>query len=230
MILHPCSPLDFVLAKNSWRRQVLWSPLAEEEVFSQSKPHHHECCSQDKALPRPSCSLSFFFFSWLHRAGCAILAPWSGIETVPPAFEVQSLNYWATRGVPVIKYLSELNYIQISRESVFLEERESSTKALDWESPLYVETYQEGQQTSLSRAMVLIIWEIFRITNYWALSQTYWIRNSGARAWKSVFKKCFSLKSWLYNWYWANSATKTTKNKTGKKMKQLVLDVGQLMA
>ena len=120
-----------------------------------------------------------------------VLAPQPWIEPTLPALEVQSLNYWATRGVPVIKYLSELNYIQISRESVFLEERASSTKALDWESPLYVDTYQEGQQTSMSRAMVLIIWEIFRITNYWALSQTYWIRNSGARAWKSVFKKCF---------------------------------------
>ena len=127
-----------------------------------------------------------FFFGYTVRYS---LNPQPWIEPTAPALEVQSLHHWTIREVPVIRYLSELSYIQISRESVFLAEKSSSMKALDWESPLYVETYQEGQQTSMSRTMILIIWEIFRITNYWALSQTYWLRNSGARAWKSVFKK-----------------------------------------
>ena len=33
---------------------------------------------------------------------CGILVPWPGIEPVPPAVEVQSLNYWTTREVPQI--------------------------------------------------------------------------------------------------------------------------------
>ena len=31
---------------------------------------------------------------------CGILVPQPGIEPMPPALEVQSLNHWTTRGVP----------------------------------------------------------------------------------------------------------------------------------
>lgn len=100
-----------------------------------------------------TCFFGFVFF-WLHHEVCWGLSSPTMDWTHTRALEVQSLNRWTTRDVPVVKYLSELSYTQISRESVFLEERASSMKALDWESPLYVETYQEGEQTSMSRAMV----------------------------------------------------------------------------
>ena len=44
----------------------------------------------------PDCSVFFFF---LHHTACGILLPWPGIEPVPPAWEVWSLNHWATREV-----------------------------------------------------------------------------------------------------------------------------------
>ena len=46
---------------------------------------------------------SFFLFFWgggLCHTACGILVPWPGIEPVPPALEVQSLNHWTTREVP----------------------------------------------------------------------------------------------------------------------------------
>ena len=39
-------------------------------------------------------------FFWLYHTKCRILAPWSGIELVPPAVEAQSPNHWTTREVP----------------------------------------------------------------------------------------------------------------------------------
>ena len=36
---------------------------------------------------------SFFFFFWSSHGVCGILVPWPGIEPVPPAVEVQSLNW-----------------------------------------------------------------------------------------------------------------------------------------
>ena len=41
-------------------------------------------------------------FSW----GLWDLVPWRGMETRPPAFEVQSLSHWTTREVPVIWIIS----------------------------------------------------------------------------------------------------------------------------
>ena len=38
-----------------------------------------------------------FLFFWLSHEGCGLLLPQSGIETVPPEVEVQSLNCWTTR-------------------------------------------------------------------------------------------------------------------------------------
>ena len=42
----------------------------------------------------------FFNFFWLHRAAFGLLVPQPGIEPVPPALEVQSLNHWTAREVP----------------------------------------------------------------------------------------------------------------------------------
>ena len=41
-----------------------------------------------------------FFYFWLHHAACGILIPRPGIEPMPPAVEVRSLNHWTTREVP----------------------------------------------------------------------------------------------------------------------------------
>ena len=42
----------------------------------------------------------FFFFFWPCVA-CGILVPRPGIKPIPPAVEVQSLNHWTTREVPL---------------------------------------------------------------------------------------------------------------------------------
>ena len=34
------------------------------------------------------------FFFWPHHTACRVLVPWSGIEPVPPAVRVRSLNHW----------------------------------------------------------------------------------------------------------------------------------------
>ena len=48
-----------------------------------------------------SASLSFFLkIVWLHHSACRTLVPWTGIEPVSPALEVQCLNYWAARDIP----------------------------------------------------------------------------------------------------------------------------------
>ena len=41
-----------------------------------------------------------FYFRWLHCMECRILVLQSGIEPVPPAVEIQSLNHWSVREVP----------------------------------------------------------------------------------------------------------------------------------
>ena len=44
--------------------------------------------------------LCFFFFFFGHNhVTCRLLVPWPGIEPVPRAVDVQSLNHWATREV-----------------------------------------------------------------------------------------------------------------------------------
>ena len=48
------------------------------------------------------CVFFFFFFFWL----CGILVPRPGIEPAPPAVEVQSLNHWTAREVPVCVFFS----------------------------------------------------------------------------------------------------------------------------
>ena len=42
----------------------------------------------------------FFFFFWPCCAACGIIIPWPGIEPMPPAMAMQSLNHWTAREVP----------------------------------------------------------------------------------------------------------------------------------
>ena len=43
----------------------------------------------------------FFPLSWPCSVAYGILVPWPGIEPMPPAVEVQSLNHWTSKEVPV---------------------------------------------------------------------------------------------------------------------------------
>ena len=43
-------------------------------------------------------------FVWLHHAACRVLVPRSGIESMPPALGVQSLNHWTAREVPLLQF------------------------------------------------------------------------------------------------------------------------------
>ena len=58
--------------------------------------------------------LDFFLFFWLRRVACRILVPPPGIKPAPtpPAVEVQSLNHWTAREVPVLD-LKKKNYYDI---------------------------------------------------------------------------------------------------------------------
>ena len=49
-----------------------------------------------------------FWFFWPHREACGILAPRPGIEAVPAAVEVWSLNPWTTREVHTMLFVSIL--------------------------------------------------------------------------------------------------------------------------
>ena len=46
---------------------------------------------------------SFIYF-WPHLAECEILVLWPGLEPVPPAVEVQSLNHWTARDAPLLLF------------------------------------------------------------------------------------------------------------------------------
>ena len=52
--------------------------------------------------------LKSFFFG-LHHAAFGILVPQPGIESITPAEEIQSLNHWTTRQVPMINFFSVVN-------------------------------------------------------------------------------------------------------------------------
>ena len=54
----------------------------------------------------PSCSLLWGFVCvcvWLQCARCNILVPWPGIESMPPAVQVQSPNHGTIRGFPHVR-------------------------------------------------------------------------------------------------------------------------------
>ena len=56
-----------------------------------------------------STRIFFFLATPLSMGLSGTLAPGPGIESVPPAVEAQSLDYWATREIPVYKHFMELN-------------------------------------------------------------------------------------------------------------------------
>ena len=58
----------------------------------------------------------FSFFFWPHGAACGILVPRPGMERVPPALEVWSLNHWSTREVPGAGILTLVLYSQPPEE------------------------------------------------------------------------------------------------------------------
>ena len=47
------------------------------------------------------------FIFWLYLTACRILVPQSGIELEPPALEVQSLNHWTIRKIPICWYFAK---------------------------------------------------------------------------------------------------------------------------
>ena len=55
----------------------------------------------------------FIFIFWPHREACGILVPLPGAEPVSPELEVQSLNYWIAREVPILKVLDSLDNVKV---------------------------------------------------------------------------------------------------------------------
>ena len=49
--------------------------------------------------------------NWQHAVSCGMwdLVPWSGIEPIPPAWGVQSLNHWTTRDTLKVLISGKLN-------------------------------------------------------------------------------------------------------------------------
>ena len=60
----------------------------------------------------------FFWFFWLHRVACGILAPWPGIEPALPAVEACSLNRCTAGDVPQLGFVVcyHLHSINMDRE------------------------------------------------------------------------------------------------------------------
>ena len=42
---------------------------------------------------------------------CEILAPWPGIEPMPPEVKALNFNHWTTREVPIKAFLYEVFYM-----------------------------------------------------------------------------------------------------------------------
>ena len=57
-----------------------------------------------------------FFVFWLHHVACGILAPWPGIEPMPPAVEERSPNHWTAKEVPVMAFFNLLFNVILSKE------------------------------------------------------------------------------------------------------------------
>ena len=55
-------------------------------------------CKEKGSLSFTLVLVSFSF--WLHCEACGAFVPQPGMEPVPPALAVWSLNHWATREVP----------------------------------------------------------------------------------------------------------------------------------
>ena len=61
-------------------------------------------CQADSQPLRHQGSPQFSFFLTVPRTACGILFPRPGIEPVPPAVEVWSLNHWTAREVPLSNF------------------------------------------------------------------------------------------------------------------------------
>ena len=81
--------------------QLESSPHSPQLEKAAMKPHHN----QNKKM-----CLSLFLFYFL-ATPCGMWDPvsQSGIEPMPHALEVQSLNHWTTREVPVVKIWNSCN-------------------------------------------------------------------------------------------------------------------------
>ena len=58
-----------------------------------------------------------FVLFWSHR-GMWDLSPRPGIEPTSPALEVQSLNHWTTREVPVFLFYLHIMYYLLTKDIV----------------------------------------------------------------------------------------------------------------
>ena len=63
---------------------------------------------------------------WLCRTACGILVPRPGIEPVPPAVEVQSLNHWTAREVPGFTYLKSRILLPVCMQMGVIQQRGGS--------------------------------------------------------------------------------------------------------
>ena len=73
----------------------LWDHWGNIQDVTRQFPHHPFLV----ITPR-SVSALFFFFFWPHCEACGILVPQPGIEPVPSATTVQSLNHWTAGEFP----------------------------------------------------------------------------------------------------------------------------------
>ena len=78
-----------------------WGGMFQTEVSTDGELPVLACQTHLTGIPAPSSVL------FDHDAACRILLPWPGVEPMPPAMEVQSLNYWTTGEVPTSWLLLE---------------------------------------------------------------------------------------------------------------------------
>ena len=57
--------------------------------------------------------LSFFFSPWPQCVACGILVPQPRIEPATPEVEVQSVNHWTAREVPLLHFFLWLNHTSL---------------------------------------------------------------------------------------------------------------------
>ena len=126
------TPLTVIVAKRTWWMWPSWCHCSHGQAWE--LPHGkcssvwlesrgHRCAKPADGCQRVKkdeefCSLGptfvfrFLFFGsffWPCHAACGILVPQPGVELVPPAVEVQSINHWTAREFPYfLKFLKML--------------------------------------------------------------------------------------------------------------------------
>ena len=75
-------------------------------LFTWCQPLYASCCT----VLLYSSFYKIFIIFCLHHAACGFFIAWPGIEPVPPAVEVQSLNHWTAREVPCTTVLFKVLY------------------------------------------------------------------------------------------------------------------------